>query len=104
MLRLIDADALIGPIKLQEESYRRCGAIERAEAYANCLWEIEQAPTVGIDRLYDKALQTLEDMESTIPCDEMCPCDWCEEHCSSTTGAKKACWIYFLTEYKEDAS
>lgn len=46
-MRLIDADALIGPIKLQEESYRRCGAIERAEAYANCLWEIEQAQTVG---------------------------------------------------------
>lgn len=46
MARLIDADALIGPLKLLEESYRRCGAIERAEAYANCLWEIEQAPTV----------------------------------------------------------
>lgn len=46
-MRLIDADALSGPIKLLEESYRRCGAIERAEAYANCLWEIEQAPTVG---------------------------------------------------------
>lgn len=44
-MRLIDADALIGPIKLQEESYRRIGAIERAEAYADCLWEIELAPT-----------------------------------------------------------
>lgn len=46
-MRMIDRDALIGPIKLLEESYRRCGAIERAEAYANCLWEIEQAPTVN---------------------------------------------------------
>lgn len=46
-MRLIDADALIGSMKLLEESYRRCGAIERAEAYTNCLWEIKQAPTVG---------------------------------------------------------
>lgn len=49
MARLIDADALKGPIELQRESYARIGATERAEAYANCLWEIEQAPTVATD-------------------------------------------------------
>lgn len=44
---MVDADALIGTLKLLEESYRRIGAIERAEAYADCLWEIELATTVG---------------------------------------------------------
>ena len=63
-MRLIDADALIEPMKLLEESYRRCGAIERAEAYANCLWEIKQAPTVGgwvsvNDRLPDSGKHVL---------------------------------------------
>ena len=46
-MRLIDADALEGPLELQRASYERIGATERAEAYANCLWEIAQAPTVG---------------------------------------------------------
>ena len=46
-MRLIDADALKGPIELQRASYARIGATERAEAYANCLWEIAQAPTIG---------------------------------------------------------
>ena len=47
MVRLIDADALKEPLELQRASYVRIGAIERAEAYANCLWEIAHAPTVG---------------------------------------------------------
>ncbi len=46
-MRLVDADALKGPIELQRASYARIGATERAEAYANCLWEIAQAPTIG---------------------------------------------------------
>ena len=46
-MRLVDADALKEPLELQRASYVRIGAIERAEAYANCLWEIAQAPTVG---------------------------------------------------------
>ena len=46
-MRTIDADALKGPIELQRASYARIGATERAEAYANCLWEIAQAPTIG---------------------------------------------------------
>lgn len=58
---MIDADALIGPIKLLEESYRRCGSIERAEAYANCLWEIEQAPTVDVLQKLWNALYAEED-------------------------------------------
>ena len=41
-----DADALKGPLELQQASYARIGATERAEAYANCLWEIAQAPTI----------------------------------------------------------
>jgi hypothetical protein len=46
-MRPIDADALKEPLELQRASYARIGATERAEAYANCLWEIEQAPTIG---------------------------------------------------------
>ena len=46
-MRLIDADALKGPLELQRASYARIGATECAEAYANCLWEIAQAPTIG---------------------------------------------------------
>ena len=46
-MRMIDADALKGPIELQRVFYVRIGATERAEAYANCLWEIAEAPTVG---------------------------------------------------------
>lgn len=46
MARLIDADALIAPLKLQMESYDRIGACERAEAYRNCIWEINEAPTI----------------------------------------------------------
>ena len=46
-MRLIDADALKGPLELQQASYARIGATERAKAYADCLWEIEQAPTIG---------------------------------------------------------
>ena len=48
-MRLIDADALKEPLELQRASYARIGATERAEAYANCLWEIAQAPTVAED-------------------------------------------------------
>lgn len=46
-MRLIDADALKDPLELQQASYARIGATERAEAFANCLWEIEQSPTIG---------------------------------------------------------
>ena len=46
MARLIDADALIGPLKLQMESYDRIGAHERAIAYSDCIREISEAPTV----------------------------------------------------------
>lgn len=46
MARLIDADALIGPLKLQMESYDRIGARERAIAYSECIREIGEAPTV----------------------------------------------------------
>lgn len=57
-MRLVDADALKEPLELQRASYARIGATERAEAYANCLWEIAQAPTIGYwisakDRLPD---------------------------------------------------
>ena len=46
MAKLIDADALIAQLKLQMESYDRIGACERAEAYRNCIWEINEAPTI----------------------------------------------------------
>lgn len=46
-MRLIDVDALKDPLELQRASYARIGATERAKAYADCLWEIAQAPTVG---------------------------------------------------------
>lgn len=68
-MRMIDGDTLIGPMKLLEESYRRCGAIERAEAYANCLWEIEQAPTVSGWIPFVKR-QLTDDEKKTHP-------DWC---------------------------
>lgn len=45
-MRLIDADALIQPLKLQIERYDRIGASERAEAYRNVLLEISEAPTI----------------------------------------------------------
>ena len=64
MARLIDADALIAPLKLQMESYDRIGACERAEAYRNCIWEINEAPTIDgwisvKDRLPDDEYECL---------------------------------------------
>ena len=63
-MRLVDADALKDPLELQRASYARIGATERAEAYANALWEIEQAPTVGgwvsvKDRMPEKQIPVL---------------------------------------------
>ncbi len=46
-MRTIDADTLKELIELQRVSCVKIGATDRAEAYANCLWKIAQAPTIG---------------------------------------------------------
>lgn len=42
------------------------------------------------------ALQSLEDVESEIPCDMMGGSVWCSEHCHTNGGAKKECWKHYL--------
>ena len=47
--------------------------------------------------LNKNALENLACMDSTIPCDEMSPCDWCEEHCKpEMKGAQAECWERYL--------
>lgn len=48
--------------------------------------------------LNNEALQNLEWLESMIPCDNMCGCDWCAEHCVWGDGAKKECWEHYLLD------
>ena len=76
MVRLIDADALIGPLKLQMESYDRIGAHERAIAYSDCIREIGEAPTVDDRELLPcpfcggKALGPTDAWPHTITCEQ----------------------------------
>lgn len=59
--------------------------------------EVQNAAKAGLV-LCETALQALEDMESTVPCDIMAgEDDWCEEHCKPGYGsAMKECWARFL--------
>ena len=49
------------------------------------------------DRLCEAALDSLVDMELTYICDDMAPCDWCEEHCKpGQTCPDRECWEHYL--------
>lgn len=49
------------------------------------------------DKLCEAALDLLVDMELTCICDDMAPCDWCEEHCKSgQSSPDRECWEHYL--------
>lgn len=45
-MRLIDADALVYPLKMQADSFRRIGERVRADVLDDCIVEIGEQPTV----------------------------------------------------------
>lgn len=49
MARLIDADALIYPLKMQAESFRRIGEWVRADVLDDCIVEIGEQPIVDAE-------------------------------------------------------
>lgn len=48
-MRLIDSDALVNPLKLQADSFRRIGEWVRADALDDCIVEIGEQPTVDAE-------------------------------------------------------
>ena len=54
------------------------------------------------EEMLDKAIQFLVDMETEIPCEEMCGyTDYCVENCKYHC-PQKECWQYFLSEKWKD--
>lgn len=62
---MIDRDALLGPMKLQEEALKKIGPTLAATWYGNAIWEIEQAPRV-VDAVPVRRGRWIED-DATYP-------------------------------------
>lgn len=67
-MRLIDSDALVNPLKLQADSFRRIGEWVRADALDDCIVEIGEQPTVdAAPVVHARWIQYEPDLHGTKP-------------------------------------